>query len=419
MSRLSRLAAGAAALALLALPQTAAANNIPAFARKYRVSCALCHAPVPHLTAFGEKFAANGFEMVPGEPPRDTIKTGDPLLQLQNTLPLAVRMDLYAGAFSNVKPGQVAADLQTPWVIKLLSGGQVGHGISYYAYFLLTERGEVAGLEDAFIQFSDLFNSGVDLLVGQFQLSDPIFKRELRLSYEDYQQFRVRVGEATPDLTYDRGVMALMSPWEGADLAVQLVNGQGLNAASANRQYDGNTAKNVGVRFSQKFDFVRVGGYGYAGSERSSGADNLTRVYGPDASVELGTKAVVNAQFLRRLDDDPFFGSCSAVAPCPGGRTEPFSTTVDAAFAEALFWPEGPGGRFTLVGTYNWVNADQPVISLRLGEQATPPGYATRYSAASGGLHYVLRRNVRLMSELGWDFERDQGRLIVGTVLAF
>lgn len=417
MPRVTRIAA-VVAFALLAVPEFAAAK-IPAFARKYGVSCALCHAPVPHLTAFGEQFAANGFEMAPGEAPRDTINTGDPLLRLQNTLPLAIRMDMYAAAFSNTKAGQTAADFQTPWVIKLLSGGQVADKISYYAYFLLTERGEVAGLEDAYLQFTDVANTGVSLIVGQFQVSDPMFKRELRLSYEDYQQFRVRVGEATPDLTYDRGLMAMMSPWEGADFSVQLVNGQGLDAATSDRQFDHNTPKNVAVRFSQKWKFLRVGGFGYNGVERSAGVDNLTSIYGPDATIELGSYGKLNAQFLRRLDDDPFFSSCSVGSPCPVGITTPYSTTVDAAFAEATFWPQGPAGRLFFTSSYNWVNADRPVISLRLGEQSTAPGYLKRYDAVSGGVHYLLKRNIRLMGEVGWDFQRDQGRFIAGTVLAF
>src|SRR5512134_2778508 len=56
--------------------------EIPAFARKYGVSCNLCHSPIPRLTAFGETFAANGFRMSSLEPVRDTIDTGDPLLEL-------------------------------------------------------------------------------------------------------------------------------------------------------------------------------------------------------------------------------------------------------------------------------------------------------------------------------------------------
>lgn len=410
---------GLALVGLLSIPPMASATTIPAFARKYGVSCSLCHAPVPRLTAFGEKFAANGFEMAPGEPARDTINTGDPLLRLQNTLPLAVRMDMYAAAYSNTKPQQGAADLQTPWVIKLLSGGQVADHISYYAYFLLTERGEVAGLEDAYIQFTDVGRTGLSFIVGQFQVSDPIFKRELRLSYEDYQQFRVRVGEASPDLTYDRGVMALYSPWEGADWSVSVVNGHGLNTANAVRQFDGNTPKNVALRLSQKWGPVRIGGLGYTGLERSAGIDNSIAMYGPDATVELGSMAVINGQFLRRLDSDPFYGSCSPASPCPGNATLPFSTTVDAAFAEATIFPDGPASRWYFTSSYNWVHSSRPVVSLRLGEQASAPGYLSRYNAVSAGAHFWFRRNVRLMGELGYDFQSDQARIIAGTVLAF
>jgi hypothetical protein len=55
------------------------------------------------------------------------------------------------------------------------------------------------------VQFTDIASSGVSLIAGQFQVSDPLFKRELRLEYEDYQPYRVRVGLTTADLTYDRG----------------------------------------------------------------------------------------------------------------------------------------------------------------------------------------------------------------------
>jgi hypothetical protein len=39
------------------------ANAIPAFARKYKTSCALCHAPFPRLTAMGEAFRLNGYKL--------------------------------------------------------------------------------------------------------------------------------------------------------------------------------------------------------------------------------------------------------------------------------------------------------------------------------------------------------------------
>lgn len=408
---------GLVAMALGVPAGIASAKTIPAFARKYRVSCSLCHAPAPRLNAFGEAFAGNGFEFAPNEPARDTISTGDALLRLQRELPLAVRFDAYFRAQTDPSGGQNAVDFQTPWVIKLLSGGQVADKVSYYMYFLLSERGEVAGLEDAYLQFTDVAGSGVSLLVGQFQVSDPLFKRELRLEYEDYQPYRVRVGTTAADLTYDRGVMAVFSPWSGADAAVQVITGRGLNAA-AGRQYDPDDAKSTAVRLSQEVGPIRLGAFGYRGFEREAGVRNTISVWGPDATVPLGSIGEVNAQYLRRTDRDPYFGTCSVATPCADGVTTPFSTTVDAGFAELILWPQGPTGRIFLTGLYNLVDADRPVVSLRLAEGAGSVAVA-RYQTASAGLHYLYRRNIRMLGEVGWDLEREQARFILGSMVAF
>ena len=412
-----RLAASVVPLLLL-LPAAVAEARIPAFARKYGISCSTCHFPVPRLNAFGERFAENGFEFAPGEPPRDTVASGDPLLRLQRNIPLAVRLDAYIASLSRRYGGQVVVDQQLPWVVKVLSGGQVADGISYYVYFLASERGEVAGLEDAYVQFTDVGSTSVDILAGQFQVSDPLFKRELRLQYEDYQPYRVRVGETRADLTYDRGLMALWSPRDGTDLALQVVNGQGLRAANTSRSYDEDGFKNVALRLSQDVGPLRLGVFGYYGEERSEGVTSRIRVLGPDGTVPVGSIGELSFQLLRRWDADPFLGSCSIATPCPGGATAPFSTTVDAAMAEVVLWPGGQDARWYAAGLLNWIS-DAPVVSLRLGEQDEPPGYIDRYRTGSVGLHYVLRRNVRLLGEGGWDFDRDQARLVTGATLAF
>ena len=392
---------------------------IPAFARKYRVSCMQCHSPVPRLNAFGEAFAGNGFEFAVGEPPRDTVGTGDPLLRLQNDLPLAIRFDAYLRAQTNPSGGQNAIDFQTPWVVKLLSGGQVADKVSYYMYFLLTERGEVAGLEDAYVQFTDIAGSGVSLVAGQFQVSDPLFKRETRLEYEDYQPYRVRVGLTTADLTYDRGFMGLWSPRDGTDLAFEVIAGRGLNQASADRQFDGDNAKSTLVRLSQDIGSLRVGAFVYQGFEVEAGARNTISMWGPDATIPLGSVGELNANYIIRRDSDPFFSTCFVGNPCPGNVTEPFNTTVNSAFAEAIFWPQGPTGRLFFTALYNWVDSDQPVVSLRLGEQNEGNGYLSTYNTATGGVHYLFKRNIRMMGEAGWDFDRESLRFVVGTMLAF
>jgi len=404
-------------MTLLCVAQDAWA--IPAFARKYRVSCMQCHSPVPRLNAFGEAFAANGFEFAVGEPPRDTVGTSDALLRLQNDIPLAIRFDSYVRAQNKPTGGQNSIDLQAPWVIKLLSGGQIADKVSYYMYFLLAERGEIGGLQAAYVQFTDVAETGVRLIVGQFQVSDPLFKRELRLEYEDYQPYRVRVGLAAADLTYDRGLTALWSPREGTDLAFEVVTGRGLNQASGNRQFDPDDAKSTLIRLSQDIGAFRVGAFAYRGYETEAGAKNTISMWGPDATIPLGSFGEVNASFVRRVDRDPFFGTCSVVNPCPGNATVPFGTTVNSAFGEVILWPQGPTGRLFFTALYNWIDSERPVVSLRLGEQDEGVGYHSKYSTAAAGVHYLYKRNVRMMSELGWDLERKQARLVLGTMLAF
>ena len=110
---------------VLALPSTAEA--IPAFARRYKVSCQLCHNPVPKLTAFGEQFAANGFRFGPNEVPADTLATGDPLLTLLEEVPIAFRLDAYVQEFTG---GKAVTDFQTPYALKLLSGAPISRKLS-------------------------------------------------------------------------------------------------------------------------------------------------------------------------------------------------------------------------------------------------------------------------------------------------
>jgi hypothetical protein len=398
------LALIAALAALLALPRTA--EPIPAFAREYGVSCSLCHAPPPRLTPFGERFAANGFRMSPDEAPRDTVDTGDPLLRLARGVQLAVRMDAYLSGATRSRSGSTDLDLQTPYGVKLLSAGQVMEDVGYYMYFYLSERGEVAGLEDAYLQFTDVGRSGASVIAGQFQVSDPLFKRELRLPWEDYQAYRVRVGRARADLTYDRGLMAMASPWEGGDLSLQLVAGRGLDAAGPTRLLDRDRRKAVALRASQEAGPLRVGAFAYLGAEREADRTDRIRVWGPDATIAVGN-VEVNLQFLRRTDSDPLLAAPAS------------PTTTDAALAEVVWSPGGPGGRLFLSGLVNWVESDRGLLSLRLGEQGDDPPYLRRYRTLSGGAHWLLARNLRLLGEAGWDLDREAARLTTGVVAAW
>ena len=93
---------------------------------------------------------------------------------------------------------------------KLLSGGAIYKNVSYYVYYIL-EEGDAGKLEDAFLMFNNLFGSELDFFIGQFQVSDPLFKRELRLTRADYDIYKVKVGNLQmSNLTYDRGIILIM-----------------------------------------------------------------------------------------------------------------------------------------------------------------------------------------------------------------
>jgi hypothetical protein len=324
------------------------------------------------------------------------------MLRLLQRIEMAVRMDLFATASMPMRSDAADVDLKTPYTAKLLSGGVLADGISYYLYFLLSERGEVGGLEDAYVQFTDIGGSGISAIVGQFQVSDPLFKRELRLQYEDYQPYRVRVGDARADLAYERGVLLGFSPWGGGDAALMVVNGQGLDEAGTDRQYDTDNDKSIAARYSHDLGPLRVGGFAYLGRERAEGENDRITVLGPDATVAFG-QLEVNAQYLWRRDTNPLL--------LPAGT----ESTVNSAMAEVLWGPFGTDGRWTIAGLYNWIDADAPISRLGAGEDAPLQTYQT----ANAGLHYLLWRNVRLMGEAMYDIERERTRFTFGTVMAF
>jgi hypothetical protein len=85
-----------AALLVVVLFAIEQAGAIPAFARKYNMSCNTCHQPIPRLKPYGDDFARNGFQLEGNEPPRAFRETGDEDLLLMRELPLAIRLEGYA-----------------------------------------------------------------------------------------------------------------------------------------------------------------------------------------------------------------------------------------------------------------------------------------------------------------------------------
>jgi hypothetical protein len=274
----------------------------------------------------------------------------------------------------------------------LLSGGTVYHNIGYYFYFYLSERGEIAGIEDAYIHFDDIFGMPLDVMVGQFQTSDPLLKRELRLTFEDYMIYKSHPSGSITDLTYDRGVMMVYSIGKtGTDVVAMMVNGNGKVEAGDDRKFDVDSHKNYGVRISQSLGgFFRIGGFYYRGSESQNGRDNTITYIGPDLSLSAGSLDL-EMQYLERRDTDPLFT----------GATE---ADTKGMVAELTVSPQGDRSRVYITGLYNWIKSDLSDLD---------------YQSATLSLSYLLARNLRLVGEYTRDLERKSNRLVLGTVTGF
>lgn len=108
------------AVTLLAAVSLSSLQAMPAFARKYSMSCKTCHAPFPKLKPYGEEFAANGFVIKDKDTPRYFVDTGDGALSLLRELPIALRLEGFL-TYNNGNTRRL--DFTSPYLLKFLSGG--------------------------------------------------------------------------------------------------------------------------------------------------------------------------------------------------------------------------------------------------------------------------------------------------------
>ncbi len=374
--------------------------SIPAFARKYQISCQVCHSPaMPRLKPFGNEFAGNGFRLKEYESPRYFIQTGDDKLSLFRELPLAIRIDGFASYNFN---NEGTPDFAAPFVLKILSGGEISDHLSYYFYFLMNERGSVAGLEDAFLIYNDFLNTGINLYAGQFQVSDPLFKSELRYTLESYSIYGSAPGTSSADLKYDRGVIIEKDiSATGTTLVAQILNGCGIGEAREGYIFDKDKYKNFMIRVKQSIGKnISIGMFGYTGREMVWDPYVQTvsdiRMFGPDLTIDIDEKLIINAQYVRRTDSRVLAGDPGAVEN---------DVMTSGAFAEVIYAPKGDMSKWYLTGLYNWVESDYKNLD---------------YSSATLHAGYLLRRNMRVVGEFTQILNPvSYGKVSVGIITAF
>ena len=307
------------------------------------------------------------------ESPRYFIPTGDDNLSLFRELPLAVRFDGHV-LMNFDKSGRV--DFSAPYVMKLLSSGELSDKISYYFYFLMNEGGSIVGIEDAFFIFHDMFKSGINLYLGQFQASDPLFMSELRYTFEEYKIYDASPGNSLVKLKYERGMMLEKPLKSGTTIQMEILNGCGIDQG----EFDTDKHKNFMFRISQAAGKnVTIGAFYYTGKENlkdfSSPFTSSVTMFGPDLKISFNDRFIFNAQYVRRTDSHVFVEADSS---------KHSNTMTHGGFAELIYSPKGDMSKWYLMGMVNLISSDLSSLN---------------YSSATLHAGYLVRRNFKIVAE--------------------
>lgn len=406
---------------LLVLASTAA-QAMPVFARQYDMSCAACHAAYPRLNAFGEQFRDSNFRL-PNWREKTTVDTKDDMLALPKFPPLALRAQAYAqyrqareinDTYTGFSDNNAETDFQAPYLIKLLSSAPLSDHITYYFYGIFAEKGDngTTVIEDAWFRHDDSFGTGVGTMLGQFQVSDLMFARETRLSFQDFMAYRFAGITYERGLLFDRGFGPL-------SLGLGAVNGNGtesnydLNSPGYSRpdkMFDNDNGKSVFGRIGLDIGPVNLGVFGLSGQQKSAtgtyGEDVGTRdtdklVAGVDLSGTIANRVYWFAQGLWNnwqgfLDTDPtqnyrWFGGFAGIDYVHSDHWT-YSLLYNYADAKDL---EGTGtiyeginiNTLTFTASYYFMRNLKGVIEITGDFQAETPGNFVAHPTKEG---YVL-----------------------------
>ena len=159
---------------LYVLLSTSTADAIPAFARRYGLTCRTCHAGShPVLNPFGRAVKENGYQLPIGATsPITYLKTR----QIAENLTLLERVPLTIRTRSIARFEQEDADdpnIAAPAQFDLLSGGPLSKDVSYFLSFGLFGNDTVQAPTLAFVQFHNIGEEGLaNLQIGKFNILD-------------------------------------------------------------------------------------------------------------------------------------------------------------------------------------------------------------------------------------------------------
>ena len=160
------------------------AEAVPAFARKYDMTCNVCHTRQPRLNPFGQRFMENGYQL-PGTADGGTKEkhllggelNGVTLDDVSNYMAVRLRADIQQASFadSNITDASDDPDIIFPNVVNIFFAGTATEDISFFFETeYATQGGEEPALrfERSYLSFNNLGGQQVATVkVGNFDPS--------------------------------------------------------------------------------------------------------------------------------------------------------------------------------------------------------------------------------------------------------
>ena len=242
-------------------------SAIPAFSRKYKVGCDMCHTVYPQLNAFGRDFKNNGF------------RTPDELVSPSKEKSFwdkgfgEIPLDIHGKINQEFYPNNQRIGTETGVdEIQLNAGINFSQKVSFYLHTHLWESGHAGEPLAIEVRINDLFGTSlVNLRAGQYELPlsfSPEIERLMAFNYLIYSQtiggnsFSIDQPQLGLELSGDLGNDFWY--WAG------VVNGNGFETDPNTGLFDNNPAKDFYFRIAKNFDESTVGLFAYVGNNSIS-----------------------------------------------------------------------------------------------------------------------------------------------------
>ena len=162
---------------VLSLLMVGRAEAIPVFAHRFNLTCQACHTVVPHLTAFGELFMANGYRIAGLKP--------------KPAFPVSVRVEAAYASAGAADPDDVKGPLPKTIVneVEFLMGGSAGARGSYWFEPYVVDGGFPGVVRDAWYAqrlTPDAAKRPLVVRAGQFTLPVPLDPETFRETTQPY-----------------------------------------------------------------------------------------------------------------------------------------------------------------------------------------------------------------------------------------